>query len=45
MPGLDSADLLKGEKKKRKEKSEADDDPWKLKSGGGLVDIANVKGR
>ncbi|KAJ3056721.1 hypothetical protein HK097_004874 [Rhizophlyctis rosea] len=42
--GIDTTDLLKGEKKKRKDKPE-DDDPWKLKSGGGLVDIANVKGR
>ncbi|KAJ3041341.1 hypothetical protein HDV00_009482 [Rhizophlyctis rosea] len=45
MPGIDTTDLLKGERKKRKEKVEEEDDPWKLKSGGGLVDIASVKGR
>ncbi|KAI9101016.1 hepatocellular carcinoma-associated antigen 59-domain-containing protein [Phlyctochytrium arcticum] len=44
--GIDASDLNRGEpKKKKKEKVDVEDDPWKLKSGGGIIDINNVRGR
>ncbi|KAF9404457.1 hypothetical protein BGZ94_004171 [Podila epigama] len=45
--GVAAADLLLGDttgKKKKKDKVSAPADPWKLSSGGGLVDLDEVRG-
>ncbi|KND01720.1 uncharacterized protein SPPG_03513 [Spizellomyces punctatus DAOM BR117] len=42
--GLDTADLSRGDKRKKKEKP-VNDDPWKLKTGGGIINIDDVRGR
>lgn len=44
--GVTAADLLVGDttgKKKKKDKVAAPADPWKLSSGGGLVDLDEVR--
>lgn len=44
--GITTADLLVGDttgKKKKKDKVAAPADPWKLSSGGGLVDLDEVR--
>ncbi|KAJ3297489.1 hypothetical protein HK104_000448 [Borealophlyctis nickersoniae] len=45
LPGIDVQELSRGDKKKRKVEKEVDDDPWKLKSGGGLVDLKDIRGK
>ncbi|KAJ3017097.1 hypothetical protein HKX48_003720 [Thoreauomyces humboldtii] len=50
-PGMDITDLNRGDRKlaaKRaaaEKEKEVEDDPWKLKSGGGLVNMEEVRGR
>ncbi|KAI8822398.1 hepatocellular carcinoma-associated antigen 59-domain-containing protein, partial [Fimicolochytrium jonesii] len=42
--GLDISDLNRGDRRKQKEKP-VEDDPWKLKSGGGIINIDEVRGK
>jgi len=44
--GIAATDLLLGDmtgKKKKKDKTVAPEDPWKMSSGGGLVDLEKVR--
>lgn len=43
--GMDINDLNRGDRRKKKEKVEPDPDPWKLKSGGGIISIEEIRGR